>query len=183
MRDQDALPYFSLPGIPSETSPGSVLARLVSGLGFRLHWATEGLRPVDFDFRAHPTGQSIGEVLEHIGQMVSWVHAQFTAGLPGATPLPDLDPDHGPVQRREHCLRGLACLQAHLLDMTAADLDGVVVDHPRRGRRSFWVLVNGPISDALTHVGQISVWRRAAGNPAPASDPFDGLPPQGVPGS
>lgn len=31
----------------------------------------------------------------------------------------------------------------------------------------FWYLINGPIADALTHVGQISSWRRMAGNPQP----------------
>lgn len=31
----------------------------------------------------------------------------------------------------------------------------------------FWNLLNGPLLDALTHVGQITSWRRIAGNPQP----------------
>ena len=31
----------------------------------------------------------------------------------------------------------------------------------------FWYMLNGPIADALTHVGQITTWRRIAGNPQP----------------
>mgnify|MGYP006092578213 FL=1 len=29
----------------------------------------------------------------------------------------------------------------------------------------FWYWINGPLSDALTHVGQINSWRIIAGNP------------------
>jgi len=179
MTDPEALPYSSIAGFPSEASPGALLARLVAGLGFRLRWATEGLRQEDYGFRADPEGFSIGEVLEHIGQMVSWVHVQFTAHQPDVAALPELEAGHGPDARREHCLRSLSALERYLLELGAEDLNAVVVDHPRRGRRPFWVLVNGPLSDALTHVGQISAWRRLAGNPAPQSDPFDGQPPGG----
>ena len=31
--------------------------------------------------------------------------------------------------------------------------------------RSFWSYINMPLSDALNHVGQVSILRRAAGNP------------------
>ena len=82
-----------------------------------------------------------------------------------------------PAERRACSLRNLAALEAAVCAMDSDDLDAVQVQHPRRGERVFWVLVNGPISDCLTHVGQISAWRRQAGNPAPASDPFDGRPP------
>ncbi|MBL4704826.1 MAG: hypothetical protein JKY54_09910 [Flavobacteriales bacterium] len=32
----------------------------------------------------------------------------------------------------------------------------------------YWHMLNGPISDTLTHIGQITSWRRIAGNPQPA---------------
>jgi len=32
----------------------------------------------------------------------------------------------------------------------------------------FWNLINGPISDALWHVGQVVTFRRSSGNPFPA---------------
>jgi len=31
----------------------------------------------------------------------------------------------------------------------------------------FWNLINGPISDALWHVGQVVSFRRGSGNPLP----------------
>jgi hypothetical protein len=50
--------------------------------------------------------------------------------------------------------------------------DGSVRDHP------IWYLINGPLADALTHVGQINAWRRLAGNPCPKVSVFLGLPPE-----
>ena len=46
-----------------------------------------------------------------------------------------------------------------------------VDDHP------FWHMVNGPLADALTHVGQINTFRRLAGNPCPEANVFKGIPP------
>jgi hypothetical protein len=42
----------------------------------------------------------------------------------------------------------------------------------------FWHIVNGPVADALTHVGQINSFRRLAGNPTPKANVFWGLPPR-----
>jgi hypothetical protein len=37
-------------------------------------------------------------------------------------------------------------------------------------------LINGPIADALTHIGQIVSWRRINGNPQPSGvNPFKGI--------
>jgi hypothetical protein len=44
--------------------------------------------------------------------------------------------------------------------------------------RPFWHIINGPISDALSHVGQINSFRRLAGNPTPKANVFTGSPPR-----
>jgi hypothetical protein len=36
--------------------------------------------------------------------------------------------------------------------------------------RPFWSFINMPLSDALHHVGQVSMLRRAAGNPIAKDD-------------
>ena len=43
--------------------------------------------------------------------------------------------------------------------------------------RPFWHIINGPLSDALTHVGQINSFRRLAGNPVSGANVFTGTPP------
>ena len=176
MPSTSGCPYQTLPAYPESCGSGAVLSRLVAGLGFRLHWATDGLLDEDASFRAHPEASSIGEVLEHIGQMVVWIHGEFTRGLSNGSVLPDLPQEHSFTQRRAHCLESLALLESDLVRMDAEQLSAVRIES-QRGDRPFWVALNGPLADALTHVGQISVWRRQLGKPAPASDPFDGLPP------
>jgi uncharacterized membrane protein len=42
----------------------------------------------------------------------------------------------------------------------------------------FWNLINGPLADILTHVGQINSWRTISGSPAPRANPLRGLPPE-----
>jgi hypothetical protein len=42
------------------------------------------------------------------------------------------------------------------------DRGGKISDYP------LWNLLNGPLADAINHVGQIVSFRRSAGNPIPA---------------
>ncbi len=44
---QSELPYREIPDPPENYTPGTVVSRLVDGLGFRYYWATEGLREED----------------------------------------------------------------------------------------------------------------------------------------
>jgi hypothetical protein len=39
-------------------------------------------------------------------------------------------------------------------------------------------MINGPISDALTHVGQVNSFRRLSGNPVSPANVFSGEPPR-----
>ncbi len=39
-------------------------------------------------------------------------------------------------------------------------------------------MLNGPISDALTHVGQVNSFRRLSGNPVYGANVFTGTPPK-----
>ena len=41
-----------------------------------------------------------------------------------------------------------------------------------------WNIMNGPLADALTHVGQINAWRRLNGNPVAPAAVFTGTPPE-----
>lgn len=44
--------------------------------------------------------------------------------------------------------------------------------------KPYWNIINGPFSDALTHIGQINSFRRLSGNPVPPAKVFLGEPPQ-----
>ena len=56
------------------------------------------------------------------------------------------------------------------LKSTAADIDQVKVIFQRGEKTStypIWNLINGPITDAIYHCGQIVSFRRSSGNPIP----------------
>ena len=48
---QDKLPYDKIPDAPESYTAGSVVSRMIDGLGFRYYWATDGLRTEDLQYR------------------------------------------------------------------------------------------------------------------------------------
>ncbi|MCD6385173.1 DinB family protein [Candidatus Sumerlaeota bacterium] len=168
------LPYNKIPVPPESITPGTILARVVDGLGFRYRWATEGLKPEELSFRPSPDSRSIEELLHHIYGLIIWVYEHFG----GKEKFPHV-PDGGLHALRYQTLRLLKTLSKHLKGMTEKELAQCTVQTRTRGRRyPFWYIINGPLLDALTHVGQINGWRRLAGNPVPGADVFRGLPPR-----
>lgn len=158
----DELPYREIPD-PAETySPGGVVSRLIDGLGFRFYWATEGLRDVDLAFRPGEKARSTGETVDHIYGLTQVI-------LNSALKKPNIPQD--PVQmsfdeKRAWILNMLK--QASDIFREAEDLGQHPVVFVRDGTRNefpFWNQINGPISDALWHCGQVVSHRRSSGNP------------------
>jgi hypothetical protein len=148
-----------LPPAPDTLSTGAVLARLCDGLGFRLHWATEGLREEDIDFRPAEGSLTTRELLQHIHRMVQWVD-HCLGGEPASEPRPDFRAE------RSAALTRIQILSHRLRSMSEKDLAQAELT---RGETALpiWNAVNGPLADALTHVGQINTYRRVSGNPSP----------------
>ncbi len=161
--------YAQLPDPPAGVSAGAIMARFIDATGFRFHMATEGLTENEINFR--PTEESMNtlELTRHIYSVLSWAHRSFqpTAKFDKTrTTFPEL---------REGVLTTCAAFSAHLQQMSDEELAAVSVYLKRNDTTySFWYLINGPISDALTHVGQIITWRRIAGNPIARISPFTG---------
>ena len=74
---------------------------------------------------------------------------------------------------REYILELIFQLRNAFYDMTDEELSNI-----RLKDKPFWYLINGPIADALTHVGQINMLRRTAGFPPLKYKPFYGTPPE-----
>jgi len=158
-------PFHHIPEYPVEVSAGTILTRLLDGLGFRFHWATEGLREKDYGFRPSPDCMSIEELVRHIWGLVNWV-------IISATDARYSRPDTA-EEIREQLLEMVYYLRNETLGMSAEELTGITIEgHP------FWHIINGPISDALTHVGQINSFRRLSGNPVYGANVFIGEPPK-----
>lgn len=158
---------------PTKLTGTNVLARIVDGLAFRYYWATNGLRPEDVDFRPGPDSMSTVELQQHILHLVLMIKQTVL----DADARERFESDD-PAALRERTLENLRLVRERLVELT----DDAIVDHrvlKRDGSRfPVWNIMNGPLSDALTHVGQINAWRRLNGNPTPAINVFAGIAPK-----
>ena len=99
------------------------------------------------EFRAHGTTRAPGEILAHIGDLLDWALrvAQGEYVYQESSPLP----------WEEEVARFFSALQA---------FDSYLASDAPLGY-SAEKIFQGPIADALTHVGQIGMLRRMAGAP------------------
>jgi hypothetical protein len=107
---------------------------------------------------------SILQLVQHIWGLANWVHLSIA----------------GHSRERPSEFRQL---RIAILDLIV-DTRGIVADTSadELGRITieglpFWHILNGPLADAITHVGQINSFRRLAGNPTPSANVFTGSPP------
>ena len=160
----DDLPFRCVTGYPPHASGPAAIARLLDGLGFRFYWATEGLAAEHYGFTPGSSCMRIGELVGHIWGLTNWVYiAVFGQGEPRPADA---------LGQRSHILDMLHRLRERFASLSDAELEAIAIDG-----RPFWHLLNGPLADALTHVGQINVFRRLAGAPARRSQPFTCTPP------
>ncbi len=161
---QDAeLPYRVIPDYPSQYTPGTVAARIVDGVGFRYYWATEGLRDEDLKFKPSEDGRTTEETLYHI-YTLSLNIVNTTNNKP--TVSEEIKTDLTFVDLRKETLKNLEAASENL--MTSESLEDLALTF-KSARSSFefpfWNLLNGPIADALWHIGQVVSHRRTSGNP------------------
>lgn len=157
------LPFREIPAPPSTYSANTVLLRSIQGLGFRYYWATEGLRDVDLAFKPSEDGRTTRETLEHIHGLCS-VIANAVVSKPN-TSSSSADLSFSDL-RKETLLRLKEA--ADVLGKDATDFSTQkIIFVSDRGNSEFpmWNLFNGPLEDAVWHVGQIITFRRSSGNP------------------
>ncbi|MDB9990230.1 hypothetical protein OAD79_02155 [Flavobacteriales bacterium] len=155
-RNQE-LPFEDISKTPTELTATNTLLRVVEGLAFRYRWATENLREENIKFRPHSTSMSIEEVNSHIFDLVDSTFTVFGGEKQNR------DAQNSFQQIRKKSLFILQDLSERLKEMSDKDLSEIEKNTSRK--LPFWYWINGPLADALTHVGQITSWRRIAGNP------------------
>ena len=174
------LPYQAVPQPPDRYTAGTVLGRYMDGLGFRYHWATEGLSDQDIEYQICESSRSLRETLAHILNIVTMVECAFT----GETyVLPEKEVTLGLAELRRATLGRIEGISNQLKGSKATDFETRTARFLIGGQKHtfpFWNTINGTMSDALHHVGQVVSFRRAAGNPIdPAVQVYMGikLPP------
>ncbi len=159
----DTLPYTVIPDAPKEFTPGTVVARIVDGLGFRYRWATEGLSEEDYEYAPGNEGRTIAQTIEHVYGLSKVI---LNTAKKQATDFTAAKKELTITEMRNATLNNLK--EASELYAAATDLNEHQVIFKRKDRESkfpFWNNLNGPIEDAVWHAGQIVVLRRSSGNP------------------
>lgn len=159
------LPYREIPAYPDSFTAANVVARMIDGLGFRFYWATEGLRQEDLAFRPTPEARTSEETIDHImGLSVIVVNAvKHQPNVRSGEETSPLSFD----EKRKMTLDNLK-EASDLLKQPNARLEEdaiVFVNGEKTTEFPFWNMLNGPIADALWHVGQVVSFRRSSGNP------------------
>ena len=162
----EPLPYKEIPAYPDDFSCGNIMGRMIDALGFRYYWATEGLKAEDLNYKPSADGRTAQETLEHLYGLSTTIVNAFKkeANIRPAKKTPELNFE----ERRKATLENLKTASDLLKANSNADLSEYKIIF-KRGERSsefpVWNLINGPIADAMYHVGQIVSFRRASGNP------------------
>ena len=153
--------FRSVTTYPQQENANGIVMRLIDGLGFRFYWATEGLTEADYGFSPGDGCQTIGELVGHIWGLVNWIHLNVLGEGIAAQRPEDL------AGRREQIFQGLCDIRSYIDTVDQDELFALQIDG-----NPFWHVINGPLSDALTHTGQINSFRRLNGNVVPAHRPF-----------
>ena len=159
------LPYYQIPDYPEEYTVTTVVARMVDGLGFRYYWATEGLRTEDLAFKPNKEARTTEETIDHILGLTEII-------LNSVKKEPNISSGNKQVltyeEKRKATLENIkmtsdilkACRPEEIKEFKIVFKNG-----ERTTEYPFWNQINGPIEDAVWHVGQVVSFRRSSGNP------------------
>ncbi len=160
-----ALPYAEIPEAPKKYNACTVAARMVDGLGFRYYWATEGLRPEDLNYKPSESARTAEATLDHIYGL-TMVIVNSVKGLPNVRPMTDMPTSY--EEKRRRTLLALKEASDILRVSKPRKMKNFTVVFQRGDTKTeypFWNQLNGPMADAIWHVGQMVSFRRASGNP------------------
>lgn len=156
------VPYTTIPEVPESTNAANALSRLVDGLGFRYRWTTEGLTANEGSFKPAESSRDLMGLMHHIHRLASTASDTFGGKDDTAAPPETFE------EVRLATLKLYADLGERLRSMSDAQIEASIVKMKGGQEFPFWFIINGQIADALTHVGQITSWRRISGNPQPS---------------
>ncbi len=125
----------------------SLLRHALATIAYRGGKALRGAPPEFASFRAAPVSRTPVEILAHMGDLFDWSLTMVNGKQAWR--------DSAPLPWEQETARFFAALEA--LDRRLAAPEAIECPLDR--------LFQGPIADALTHVGQIAMLRNVAGAP------------------
>lgn len=163
--------FQALSPTPDSINSGAILSRFIVAIGFRYQLATKGLTAKEIHFRPVEGSMNMLELLDHIYKVLSWGYQAFDKNAKIEFPEKNFE------GYRNGTLKVCQAFHNRLLEMSDEEILQTKVHLKRTNTTfSFWYLINGPLADVLTHIGQINSWRRIAGNPVDRISPFTGEP-------
>jgi len=161
--------YQTLPSPPDSVTAAHVLSRLIDSIGYRLHLATNGLTENEIQFRPIAGSMDMTELLKHMNGVLFFAYKSFNPDAIFNREASTFE------EYKQELFKTCSAFSTFVLALDDQQVASVTAYLKRNDTTySFWYLINGPISDILTHIGQINSWRRIAGNPVPRVSPFTG---------
>ena len=162
IKDQNFnLPFSDISEYPTDFSEANIVSRMIEGLGYRYYWASKSLRETDLEYKSSEDARSTLEIIKHIYSLTNMISSSFKNQQYEFSNV-----NYSYNELREKTLLNLKYINEQL--KLNPDFSKLNISFERGGNMMefpFWNQINGPISDALWHCGQVVMNRRASGNP------------------
>ena len=137
------------------TPSRGLLQHFIAALAYRTQKAVRGAPQEFADFRAGPTVRTPHELVWHMTSVIGYARTMLHGGTFRPSPMPKLNAE---VARFHETLAALRD------DLADDSLTAAITDEQ---------FLQGPLSDAMTHAGQLAMLRRMAGSPVPPENFID----------
>jgi len=155
------LPFSEIGEYPADFSQANIISRMIEGLGYRYYWATKSLTENDLNYKSSEDARSTIQIIEHIYSLTMMISSSFEKKEFKFTSV-----TYNYDELRTKTLLKLKYIHDEL--RSNPDFSQLFIKFERGGTKMefpFWNQINGPISDALWHCGQVVMNRRSSGNP------------------
>lgn len=159
------IPYHQIPDYPEKITAGTTIGRTIDGLGYRYYWATKDLTEKDLAFEPGNEGRPAKDVLAHLHGLSDMI-LNTAKNAPNIRPRPELELTW--EEQRVATLNNIKAASDIFKASSDEEIEAMKIIFQRGAAQNavpVWHLFNGPIDDAISHVGQITSYRRSAGNP------------------
>lgn len=129
-----------------------LLKHFLAAIAYRTQKALRDAPPEFAEFRASPTSRTPYELLWHMTGLIGYARTMFHGGEFAPPRLQSLE---------EEVVRFHATLEALRGDLSDASLHASISDAQ---------MLQGPLADTMTHVGQLAFVRRLCGSPVPSEN-------------